>query len=287
MKSALSLLLALLALPVAAAPAVIEGVQMPAWVERDGESRPAAVKHELRAGDTLRTGAGARLLVRAADGSAIKLGENARLRLDELADQQRADKRVFRAALNVLVGAFRYTTGVVSAVRAPEVDVRVATITAGIRGTDVWGKSSGESDLVCLIKGRISVAYAGGAPFTMDRPLTFYVVPRGQPPKAVTEVPLEQVLKWGEETEILPGAGAARAGGRWRVTLTEVPTQAEALAAYDRARDAGFAADILPLTDARGTAYRVRLSGLASRADADRVADRARRELGFDARVQR
>ena len=35
--------------------------------------------------------------------------------------------------------------------------IRVATVTAGIRGTDLWGKSAADRQIVCLIEGRIEV----------------------------------------------------------------------------------------------------------------------------------
>ena len=32
-------------------------------------------------------------------------------------------------------------------------------MTAGIRGTDLWGSSDAERDLVCLVEGRITVTH--------------------------------------------------------------------------------------------------------------------------------
>src|SRR2546421_1506971 len=86
--------------PMAAAQpsAVVEGVQMPAWLEREGKAVPLVPGMTLSAGDQLRTGAGSRLLIKLAEGSLVKLGENARLRLSELAPS----KDVFRAAMSVL-----------------------------------------------------------------------------------------------------------------------------------------------------------------------------------------
>ena len=103
-----ALALALAAASASAAPAaVVDSVQMPAWVERAGKQIPAAPGMELIATDTLRTGAGARLYVKLAEGSIVKLGENARLQLLDLVPERGG---VFRAALNVLAGAFRFTT---------------------------------------------------------------------------------------------------------------------------------------------------------------------------------
>src|SRR5258705_7990498 len=77
--------------------ATIEGVQMPAWVERAGRRVPIIPGMELRAGDQLVTGAGSRALVKLGDGSLVKLGENGQLGFQELGPA--AD--LFKAALNV------------------------------------------------------------------------------------------------------------------------------------------------------------------------------------------
>ena len=73
---------------------------MPAWVERGGRV-PLAPGMEAAADDELQHRRGARLLLKLADGSTVKLGENAQLCSRTL--QVREDS-VFEAALNVLAG---------------------------------------------------------------------------------------------------------------------------------------------------------------------------------------
>src|ERR1700704_6724727 len=98
------------AIAAAQAPAVVEGVQMPAWVERTEAGAPKKIPvvpgMQLKAGDKLVTGGGSRLQVRLAEGSVVKLGENGSLQLKEL----EPSKSLFKAALGVLEGAFRFTT---------------------------------------------------------------------------------------------------------------------------------------------------------------------------------
>src|SRR5690349_745691 len=108
--------------------AMVEGVQSPAWVERAGRRLPLIAGMELRAGDQVVTGAGSRLVVKLAEGSLVKLGENGQLRFAELSPS----KELFKAALNVLEGAFRFTTDVVAKSRKREVAIRAAQVTAGI-----------------------------------------------------------------------------------------------------------------------------------------------------------
>ena len=164
--------------PKRAAPpqAVVEAVQMPAWVERGGARVPLAPGMGLQPNDELRTGADARLLLKLADGSSVKLGEAAQLRLTTIATRK---DNVFTSAMNVLQGAFRFTTDALARTRRRDVTVTVATVTAGIRGTDLWGKAAADRDIVCLIEGRVEVSRQGDPTVTMDQPLSFYIAPRG------------------------------------------------------------------------------------------------------------
>jgi hypothetical protein len=256
------------ALPVA----LIEGVQMPAWIARDGRIEPLAPGMELRAGDELRTGGGSRLLVRLAEGSRIRLGENAGLSLTEIEPDAGG---FFRSAMRVLEGAFRFTTDVLAKSRHRDVRIAVRQVTAGIRGTDLWGKSSEAKQIICLIEGEIEVRPQNEAAIDMDRPRQFYVRENGKS-QPIGFVSPEQLAKWAAETEIAQGAGAALPGGRWKLTLASVDEQSAALAVYDRLRAAGYAARIVPAKAAGGLVYHVRIVSLASRADARALAARLR-----------
>jgi len=263
----------------AATPAaIVEGVQMPAWVERAGGARtPLAPGMQLNAGDQVRTGANSRILVKLAEGSLVKLGENGFLRVAEIEPDRGG---VFSAALGVVQGAFRFTTDALQKARRREVRIAVGTVTAGIRGTDLWGKSDvADRQIVCLIEGVIEVAAPGETPLRLDQSRQFY-----QRDKGVTApvgfVEPAQLAEWAKETEIAAGAGAARRGGRFGVTLAQVETQAEALAVYDRVRDAGYAAVIRPATVAERLVYFVRIANLPSRAEAEALAAQLRGRHG-------
>ena len=147
MRNMVAILLLLLAAPIHAAPnIVVQGMQMPAWLQRGAIIQPLAIGTALNEGDKLVTGAGARVLLQAADGSAIKLGENASLTVSNLA-QQLEEKGLFSALLDVAKGAFRFTTASIAKLQARDVTVRVAGATVGIRGTDIWGKVGGKMSI--------------------------------------------------------------------------------------------------------------------------------------------
>lgn len=252
-----------------APPAVVEAVQMPAWVERGGRRVPLAPGMALAPDDELRTGANARLLVKLAEGSSVKLGEHAQLRI---AQAQLRKDNVFASTMNVLAGAFRFTTDVLARARRREVSISVATVTAGIRGTDLWGKAAADRDIVCLIEGRIEVTRAGDPTVTMDQPLSFYIAPRGRPALAVQPVDPDQLRQWAQETEITAGRGAARRGGRWKVVLASGDSENEVLRVYQDLREAGYAAELAPKRVGGRRAYDVRIAQLPSRAEAEALA---------------
>ena len=260
--------------------AVVEGVQMPAWVERLSGNvsvrKPLAIGMELRSGDEVKTGAGSRAVVKLSEGSLVKLGENGSLLINEINPDSGG---FFKAAMRVAEGAFRFTTDALAKTRRREVSIRVATVTAGIRGTDLWGKSSGERQTVCLIEGKIEVGAEGEQAVTMDQARQFYRREKGQTLPLGFVAP-EQLVEWARETDIEAGKGAARRGGKWKVILASTDTQAAALALYDRLSDNGFAAEIRPAQAGDKLQYRVRIANLPSKAEAEGLAAKLRGQHG-------
>jgi hypothetical protein len=245
----------------------VQSVQMPAWLQRDSVSRPLTVGMLLSNDDKLITGINARVLLQAADGSSIKLGENAMLSLSNLS-QQRDNQPLFTALLDVAKGAFRFTTSTVAKLRAREISIKVADATIGIRGIGVWGKDGDDKRLVCLIEGKISATGADKNEFSMDQPLTVYNMPKATIASGIVPVDSEQLGKWAMETEIIPGNGAAVAVGKWKVILLSAPDQAAALAAYDTWRNAGYAVRIVPVSQEGKPAYTLRIDQLPTHAEA-------------------
>lgn len=256
--------------------AIVEGVQSPAWVERGGRRLPLIPGMELRAGDQVVTGAGSRILVKLAEGSLIKLGENAQLGFAELSPS----REIFKAALNVLEGAFRFTTDLLAKERKRDVAIRAAQVTAGIRGTDLWGRSRAGNEIVCLIEGEIQVAAEGEQPVAMNQPLQFYrrIEGKTQPVGTVEKAQLDQ---WASETELQAGKGVARRGGRFSLILGAAADQAGALALYDQLQAAGYPAEIRPVKQEAAFVYEVRIRQLSSRAEAQALASELRGKFGI------
>ena len=113
----------------------------------------------------------------------------------------------------------------------------------------------------------------------MDQPRQFYQRVKGET-QPVGFVDPTQLAQWARETEIEDGRGAARSGGSWKLTLARAATQSAALEVYDRLRDAGYAAEILPVKVDAGHDYLVRISRLSTRADAEALAEQLRGTAG-------
>lgn len=257
--------------PFAAPIATVEVVQAPAWVERGGRSLPLAAGMELKSSDVVRTGAGAKAYLLLAEGSRVKLGEAARFGLHSRGLQPQS---FFRGALDVITGAFRFTTARVKKTVPREISIRVGTATIGIRGTDIWGKTDKDGDLVALLEGRIEITRAGQAT-EMAQAMTYYDAPTGKLAE-VKALDLETFTRLARQTDILPGDGASGRRGGWSLLLGTASSQAAALETYDSARDAGFAARIRLREQDGATHYDVVAGGYASAAEAEAAAGRLR-----------
>jgi hypothetical protein len=260
-----------------AAGTTIAAVNMPAWVEHEGRTSPLIAGQGLASSDVIRTGAGARVLIKLPEGSQIKLGENAVFRMDNLNEADGTHSQ-FTAVVNVLKGAFRFTTGLLAKHRDRDVLIHVSTVTAGIRGTDVWGKSDDERDLICLLEGKIAVSHEGEqGSKDMSDPLSFFVAPKGQAALPISSVDADKVKNdWAPQTEPQSGQGLAEAKGRWKLTVASADQQDEALKWLDTLNNAGYAAHIRP--DGAGK-FHVRVEGLASKADAVALGARLKTEV--------
>ena len=269
----LALVLGLVSLQAFAQPAaLIEAVQMPAWRERDGKRLPLVPGMELRAGDRIISGKDARVVMKLSEGSLIKLGENGSLRFTQL----EPSRELFKAALQVLEGAFRFTTDIANKARKREVDVRIEQVNIGVRGTDFWGRSREERQIVCLIEGAIEVGADGEPPTTMDQPRQFYRRDKGvaQP---VGLVEPQQLQQWSEETEIAAGKGALRRGGRFNLELGTSEKEAELRKMWEALRSAGYPAEM----QRRQEGFAVRIRHFATREVAQIVADQLTGRYGI------
>lgn len=260
---------------VAQVAATVEGVQMPAFIERNGVRSPLLPGMELKPGDKVITAGESRALIKLSEGSVVKLGPNGQLRFVEL----NATQQLFKGVLDVLEGAFRFTTDMAGKNRKREVSIRASQVTAGIRGTDFWGRARAGNEVVCLIEGAVEVVAQGEAPVRMDKPMQFYrrLDGKAQPVGIVEKSQLDQ---WAAETDLEPGKGIARAGGRVTLELGRFDSRSAAVGVREEVRKAGYPAVMTPIRGKDQTTYVVRIRQLASRAEADALAGQLRGKYG-------
>jgi hypothetical protein len=248
--------------------AVVEGLQLPAWLERNGVRDSLTLGMSLQRQDTVETGPSARLLIQLEDGSLVKLGENASLTLAEL-EPAANSQGIFSSLLNVVRGAFRLTSAKLARQRRSNLEIKIASLTLGVRGTDVWGKAAIDRDIVCLIEGRIDVEDTiNNAAFEMTQGLTFYIAPHGRPPLPVQPVPSAKLAEWSQETELVDGMGILQADGGWTVHLLSSPNRETADGTRQKLRKAGYAAQVRQVRLNGQTWYRVSIPGFVSKAEA-------------------
>jgi len=260
--------------------AQVDGLQMPAWVERAGERVPLRAGMELVEADVVETGKGGRLIIQLADGSFVKLGEEARLALLSLSEEE-GPQGALTGLLNVMKGAFRYTAGTLGRMLRRDIQVNIASTTLGIRGTDVWGRSQDGGATVCLIEGQITLNHPARGEFIMDQPLSFFVAPRDGEPQPVGPVDPEKLKQWSAETELDLGHGVILPGGGWIVQLGSHTSEATARKIEKRLLDAGVPVEFTTVQLKDRTFHRLRVSNFDTQQDAKNFADKMRGQPGI------
>ncbi len=260
--------------------AQVDGLQTPAWVEHAGERLPARSGMALTEADVVETGKGGRLIIQLADGSFVKLGEEARLTLTALREED-TPQGALTGLLNVLKGAFRYTAGTLGRMARRDIQINLASTTLGVRGTDVWGRSQDGSATVCLIEGKITLTHPARGEFSMDQPLSLFVAPREGEPQPVGPVDPEKLKLWAAETDLDLGRGVMLPGGGWIVQLGSHTNEVAARKIEKRLLAAGIPAEFTTVQLKNRTFHRLRVSGFDTQQDANSFADKLRGQPGI------
>ena len=165
----------------------------------------------------------------------------------------------------MLKGAFRFTTSLVSKSFRRELDVSVGVVTAGIRGTDIWGKSASDRDFVVLIEGEIGVRRGEEAESTLSRLLTAFVSPHDGLTERQATVSEDELAAWAEETEPQDGEGVVTLDGGWQVNLRSYRTMETAKMAQAGWEDKGYATDVQAVVVAGEKWFRLHVPGFRDR----------------------
>jgi hypothetical protein len=193
------LVLMMFCLPVLAdTTAIVERVQKKAAYQRYGRQYPVKLGTELRSGDIITTSRDARIQIRFPDDSFVRIGGGARVDFNRLIPPAK-NKGVLKLVFNVLNGVFRFTS-----IAKADVKINVGnSITVGIRGTDLYTNAQPDQDIVCLIRGEITVE-SGKLNITLNQQREGFIVPKngltkGLPIRDV--VSTEQFNSWLKQSE--------------------------------------------------------------------------------------
>jgi len=120
-----------------------------AYAIQDALPRKLERDSDIRLGDVISTGKGARLEIILNDGSVVTLGERTHFVVQEFIMSDTRNNAVLR----LLEGAFKVTSGKLTKLANASMQVQTNTATIGIRGTTFWGG---------MLDGKFEVALLGG-----------------------------------------------------------------------------------------------------------------------------
>lgn len=251
--------------PVYAASATVEVVQSPAWMTLAGKRVALTPGASLGESANRYIGPRAGVVLRLAEGSTVKLGEETAFTWRQ--DATSREESLLWATLEVLKGAFRFTTTALGKGQQRDIRARVGTATIGIRGTDVWGKAAPDRDFVVLIEGEIEIT-RGAESVSMSRPQTLFNAPKDQLTDPIAPVEASALAGWAAETEPQAGGGIATADGGWRVSAAHFLHEPHANALVTVLNSAGYPAVVIPQKADANIHHVVALDHYASEADA-------------------
>jgi cell division septation protein DedD len=90
----------------------------------------------------------------------------------------------------------------------------------------------------------------------------------------------KQIAQWSRDTEIEPGKGAVRRGGRFALELASLESQSGAGAISRQLQEAGYPAQVAQRKVADKVTYTVRIRQLPSREEGEALANRLKGKFG-------
>jgi len=250
----------------------LEAMQMPAWLERNGEVSALKPGLKLQAGDRIVTGGTGRVLLRIDESGFLKLGEDAHLDMDTLRSPVESDGAL-NAIFKVSRGALRFTAE--DSVFRHKIILHIGNIMATIRGknTDIWGSAKTKNDTLCLIEGEIAVQSGNDPEYIMDTKKSYYSVSREKHEHAVKSLPELKLTNWMSLTDLESGSGVLVVNGGWAINLMSLAGKMNAKNIMQSMTSAGYPVEIESI-DVQGQGmYRLRINGFKSKDDASAFAD--------------
>lgn len=252
----------------------ITAVQSPAWLVHGETTMPLAPGVQITGGDELRTGDGGRVYIALPEHSTVKMGENTELVTPAMQMMHDTEGSMFKAALHILKGVFRFTTSLIGRSQRRHVDIQVGVATIGIRGTDVWGRAGKDGDLVALLEGKAQMQMPGHAMMMMDQPMRYMMMPKAGSMQVNVPVTQANLADWAAQTDVHTGDGVLQTDGRWVVALVSSTDERDTTSLMQRLATAGYPSqDTLVMVKGRQW-HRLVIRQVASYRDARTLAQR-------------
>ena len=261
----------------------VSALNYPVWMERGNATRPLSPGDDLLPGDLVRTGENGRVWLAMADGSVVKLGASTHFVIESAEYDRRPGQPVLTAALNVIKGAFRFTTSFFQPRRQTQhlVHIKVGAITAGLRGTDIWGRSAENEDFVILLDGSIVIDAKDDDSAVLSGALTRYLKKRGRRAEPLDVIDRSTLPSLAAHTELAEGLGIVDGSGAFELVLHSSRFKQGIERMVQRYQQRGYAVRSQPV-DIDGEQYiRVVLPGIASFNSARKLAQRLEQEFGL------
>lgn len=272
----LAAFVSLIAAPARAA--IVAELQMPAWLEREGQQQPLTAGTELRELDIIMTGEDGRLALLLRDGSLLRLGSGSRLSIREL--RVSPDKpALLRATFSVSQGTLRLSTAGAALPLARDITVELGNIVASAQQADLCGDVTADAEVICLIAGSLTVTHPSSGHFPMDQPRTVFRAPKKGAPGPITPADPEMLQAWIAATQPVRPRGITIPDGGWVVQLASQVEERGAQQLARRLQQAGYAAEVTAAEVGGRSHYRVRITRFDSKAGARAFAERMQGQL--------
>ena len=216
---------------------VITALQPPVWKESNGVRDALFPGDIVATGDTIFSGKGSRVLLDFNEGSIVELGEETNTLVDAAPETQNS---IISSTFSILKGAFRYTAGLLANNQKRDIRINLTTATIGIRGTDLWGRSSDDEDFVVLIEGDITIDHNSNQQVRMNEPQSVFRARTNQPPDALSRIEIPELLELAKETALVPDKATMYKEGAYSVVLASSLDEETAINNRDKFQKMGY-----------------------------------------------
>jgi hypothetical protein len=156
----------------------------------EGKTQALAAGAPVHMDDLVTTSAASKLEIGFDDGSMLRLGEKASIRIDRFVYQPEGTTNLLQLTVE---GPFRFISGKLTKIAGNQASVTTPFATIGIRGTDFWGGPIDGAFGVFLLEGAVSVTNTAGVQSMNSAGQGTNVGGPGQAPGAVTIWPQDKV----------------------------------------------------------------------------------------------